>query len=266
MSELSAGSVAIIEAATGWRKDRVQIFELPEGKVIVKGHRPLRGPWMHRILNVIAKLLRVPMAQAVPVHGGARSQEVELRRLAALQAAGAPVPKVLHVAPDYFVMNYLGSTHLAGQLSGHGFAAYELWREAARQIVQVHAQGQYLSQCFGRNVIVDQSQTVAVFAGLIDFEDDPAAVMSVQDAQVRDWLIFLQSTIYPLSAPDDVLHEALKAIFMQERAEIRFAFFEQARKLAWLRYLPSQRKPWGKDTVSVQAASKAMHRLVKSSV
>jgi tRNA A-37 threonylcarbamoyl transferase component Bud32 len=264
MSQLSDSSIAQIEAATVWRDKRVQVFDLPEGKVIVKGHRPLRSPWMHRILNVLAMFLRVPMMQAVPVYGGARSQEVELRRLAALAAAGAPVPRVLHVGQDYFVMSYLGASHLAGQLKGRGFAAFALWREAAEQIVKVHAGGQYLSQCFGRNVIVDRSAPEPVFAGLIDFEDDPADVMSVQDAQVRDWLIFLQSTIYLLSAPPQLLHDALRDIFQQERADVRLAFFQQARKLAWLRHLPTQRKPWGKDTVSIQAAAAAMHRLLPS--
>jgi tRNA A-37 threonylcarbamoyl transferase component Bud32 len=262
MSQLSDSSIALIEAATVWREKRVQVFDLPEGKVIVKGHRPLRGPWMHRILNVLAKLLRVPMMQAVPVYGGARSQEVELRRLAALAAAGAPVPKVLHVGQDYFVMSYLGASNLAGQLSGRGFAAFALWREAAEQIVKVHAGGQYLSQCFGRNVIVDQSAPEPIFAGLIDFEDDPVDVMSVQEAQVRDWLIFLQSTVYVLNAPPDVLKTSLRELFSKESSELRQALLQSCRKLVWLRHLPRSRKPWGKDTVMIPAAAQAMHDLL----
>lgn len=268
MSLLSASSVALIEASQGaksWREQRVQVFDMPEGRVIVKGHRPLRSPWMHRLLNVIASLVRVPMMKAVPVYGGARSQAVEIKRLNALGQAGLRVPQVMHIAPDYFVMNYLGTSHLAGQLSGHGFAAFDLWRECAEQIVRVHAQDQYLSQCFGRNMIVDDTTSPPVFAGMIDFEDDPADVMSVLDAQVRDWLIFLQSSIYSLDAPQDALHQSLQAIFKQERPDIRQAFFEQARKLAWLRHLPQQRKPWGKDTVSIQAAAAAIHRLLANS-
>ncbi len=261
MSKLSVGSIATIEAASGWRAHRVQIFDLPEGKLIVKGHRPMRSPWMHRILNVIARLLRVPMMKAVPVYGGARSQEVEVRRLHALADCGLPVPKIVHAARDYFVMTYLGSSHLTDQLNGRGFAAFDLWKSAAEEIVRVHAKGQYLSQCFGRNMIIDRDGAAPVFAGVIDFEDDPADVMSVQDAQVRDWLIYLQSTIYTLEAPPDVLDAALTQLFSQEQPQIRQAFLHQASKLAWLRFLPTRRKPWGKDTISVQAAAQAIHRV-----
>lgn len=260
-SQLSADSVAQIESASGWRANRVQVFDLPEGKVIVKGHRPLRGPWRHRLLNALATLFRVPMMRAVPVHGGAKSQEVELRRLASLQAAALPVPRVLHVAPEYFVMSYLGKSHLAGVLSGQGFAAYSLWRTVAEQVVRVHAADQYLSQCFGRNMIVDRSQGDR-FAGMIDFEDDPLEVMSLREAQVRDWLVFLQSTVYALNAPPNVLKMALRELFSEESPELREALLESCRKLVWLRHLPRSRSPWGKDTVMIQAAAQAMHDLL----
>lgn len=261
MSELSAASVAKIEASDVWRAKRVEVFDLPEGKVIVKGHRPLRGPWRHRILNALATLFRAPMMKAVPVHGGARSQEVELARLAQLQAAGQPVPRVMHVAPDYFVMNYLGSSHLAGVLSGQGFAAYALWRTVAEQIVQVHAAGQYLSQCFGRNMIVDRTQGIR-FAGMIDFEDDPLEVLSLQQAQVRDWLVFLQSTVWALNAPPTVLRTALQELLGKESPALREAVLQSAHQLRWLRHFPRSRKPWGKDTVMIQAAAQAMHELL----
>jgi tRNA A-37 threonylcarbamoyl transferase component Bud32 len=259
MSELSQESIAQIETAQGWRANRVEVFDLPEGKVIVKGHRPLRGPWRHRVLNGLAALFRVPMMKAVPVHGGAQSQEVELRRIAALQAAGQPVPRVMHVAPDYFVMNFLGKSHLAGVLSGQGFAAYSIWRMVAEQVVRVHASGQYLSQCFGRNMIVDRSSGESRFAGMIDFEDDPLEVMSLQEAQVRDWLVFLQSTVYVLNAPPSVLKAVLTELFSKESPELRLALLQNCRKLLWLRHLPRSRKPWGKDTVMIQAAAQAMH-------
>jgi tRNA A-37 threonylcarbamoyl transferase component Bud32 len=262
-SELSTASIAQIEVASGWRVHRVEVFDLPEGKVIVKGHRPLRGPWRHRVLNLLAALFRAPMMKAVPVHGGAQSQEVELRRLAALKAAGQPVPRVLHVAPDYFVMNFLGKSHLAGVLSSQGFAAYDLWRTAAEQIVQVHAAGQYLSQCFGRNIIVDQASSDLRFAGMIDFEDDPLEVMSLQEAQVRDWLVFLQSTVYLLNAPPDALSAGLQELFSKESRQLRQALLQGCRKLVWLRHLPRSRNPWGKDTVMLQAAAQAMHGLLR---
>ncbi len=266
---LSTGSIAKIEDATGWRKDRVQIFDLPEGKMIVKGQRPKRGPWRHRLLWLIGRLVGVGAMKPVPVPGGQASQEVELARLKAMADAAILVPEVMHIAPEYFVMRYLGGSDLAAQLRGQGFDAFELWKSALLQIVLVHDAGQYLSQCFARNIIVGQQESNQYIAGMIDFEDDPTMVMTQLEAQVRDWLIFLQSTVYSLAAPVDVLQAALTELLDRERSDVREALFEQCRRLAWLRYLPTSRKPWGKDLVSTQAAMQAMYlqlmmrRLVK---
>lgn len=117
---LSARSIEIIESSPGWRRHRIEFFDLPEGRMVVKGQRPARGPWAHRVLNGIAALAGVPCLKAVPVHGGQKAQDVEVRRLRALAAVGVRVPKVLHVAQDYFVMENMGSTNLVCQLAEGG--------------------------------------------------------------------------------------------------------------------------------------------------
>ena len=99
------------------------------------------------------------------------------------------MPEVHHVAGDYFVMSYLGSNDLARALREQGSGAYGLWMAAMEHLLLVHARGQYLSQCFARNIIVSDD-----FRGMIDFEDDPLEVMTLEQAQARDWLIFLQSS------------------------------------------------------------------------
>jgi hypothetical protein len=256
---LSASSIARIENATGWRKNRVQIFDLPEGKVIVKGQRPQRSPWRYRLLKMIGLLVGVPSMKPVPVPGGKASQDIELARLKAMADAAILVPEVMHVAPDYFVMRYLGESDLAGQLRGSGFGAFELWKSALLHIIQVHDAGQYLSQGFARNIIVGLQDSAPYIAGVIDFEDDPIVVMTALEAQVRDWLTFLQSSIYTLAAPSDVLQAALTELLDRERSDVREALFEQCRKLAWLRFLPKSRQHWGKDLVSTQAAMQVMY-------
>ena len=252
---MSPSSVATIDAATGWRQSRVEIFDLPEGQVLVKGQRAPRSLWPHRVLNWFAKLARVPYIKAVPVHGGARSQDIELRRLAALAAAGVPVPAVRHVAPDYFVMDYLGHKDLAVTLREQGMAAFGLWRAGLEQLLLVHARGQYLSQCFARNMIVSDK-----FDGLIDFEDDPLEVMTLVQAQARDWLIYLQSTLVNLAAEPSLLDDALCQVLQQESAGVRAVLRHAAGRLAWLRWLPTSRHVWGKDFVSLQAVAAALHR------
>lgn len=248
-----------IAASPGWRAHRVEVFDTSIGRVIAKGQRPLRSPTRHRVLNAIARLVGVPFLGAVPVHGGAQAQAVEIRRLQALHEAGVPVPRVLHVAHDHFIMGWLGASHLAQLLSERHPQAFALWREGGQALVRVHAAGQYLSQCFGRNLIVDDREGTPRFAGMIDFEDDPLEVMSLPEAQVRDWMIYLQSTLWDLDVPIDALDAALDALMAAERPEVRGLFAAACRRLGWLRCLPTSRR-WGRDTMAVQAVAAAAHR------
>lgn len=248
-----------IAASPGWRAQRVEVFDTSIGRVIAKGQRPLRSPTRHRVLNAIARLVGVPFLGAVPVHGGAQAQAVEIRRLQALHEAGLPVPRVLHVAHDHFIMSWLGASHLAQQLSDRHPLAFELWREGGEALVRAHAAGQYLSQCFGRNMIVDERDGVPRLAGMIDFEDDPLEVMSLPEAQVRDWMIYLQSTLWDLREPTDRVDAALDALLAAERPEVRGLFAAACQRLGWLRWLPTSRR-WGRDTIAVQAVAAAAHR------
>lgn len=252
---ISLTSVARIEASTVWRDKRVELMDLPEGRMLVKGQRALRSPWPHRVLNMFAKMAGVPYLKAVPVHGGARSQAIEIERLQVLRRAGLAVPEVQHVASDYFVMSYLGSNDLARALREQGAGACGLWMAAMEHLLLVHARGQYLSQCFARNVIVSDG-----FRGMIDFEDDPLEVMTLEQAQARDWLVFLQSSLWNLALEPARLDAALQQILSRESAPVRKVLAHAARRLSWLRHLPTNRRIWGKDFVSLQAVGAAMYR------
>lgn len=252
---MSAASIARIEASPIWRTQRVEVFDLPEGRVLVKGQRATRSPWPHRVLNTLAWLVGVPYMKAVPVHGAARSQEIEVMRLRALHGAGLPVPDVLHVAPDYLVMSYLGARDLALTLREQGMQAWDLWLAGMEQLLRVHAQGQYLSQCFARNIIVSDR-----FHGLIDFEDDPLEVMLLVEAQARDWLIYLQSTLFNLGPDPARLEATLHQVLDRESEPVRAVLRHASGRLGWLRWLPTNRKHWGKDFVSLQAVGAALHR------
>jgi len=256
---LSLSEQERIAASSGWRAHRVEVFDTAAGRVIAKGHRPLRSPARHRALNFVARLVGVPFLRAVPVHGGAQSQAVEISRLRALRAAGAPVPEVLHVAPDHFVMRWLGANQLANLLHQRHPAAFDLWLQGARALVSVHAASQYLSQCFGRNMIVDDRAEPPRFAGMIDFEDNPLEVMTLPEAQVRDWLIYLQSTLWDLHVPTARLDAALDELMQAERPEVRALFLAVCARLSWLRCLPERRK-FGRDIIAVQAVAAAAYR------
>jgi hypothetical protein len=256
---LSPQDVERITRSRGWRERRIEVFDTAAGKVLAKGQRPERHPALYRLLNLAARLTGAPFLKAVPMHGGARAQQVEVARLRALHEAGARVPRVLHVAPDHFVMQWLGDEHLGLLLqAGHPHAA-ALWREAGDALVRLHAHGQYLSQGFARNLIVDTAGEPPRLAGAIDFEDDPLQVMSLPEAQVRDWLAFLQSTLWMLSLPSEQADAQLDAWLRLESDGVREQFRRAARKLGWLRHLPRWRR-FGRDTVALQTAAAAAHR------
>ncbi|WP_180683306.1 hypothetical protein [Tepidicella baoligensis] len=252
---LSARSLEIIKASQGWRRNRVEHFELPEGRVVVKGQRPLRGPWAHRLLNGIATLAGVACLKAVPVHGGALAQKVEVRRLQDLSAAGVRVPRLWHVAEDFIVMEDLGQNNLIRLIDQGGEAARVAWQRCAHYLLEVHRAGQYLSQCFARNIMVLPHEI-----GAIDFEDDPLEVMSLPDAQARDWLIFLQSSLWALDAPPSWVDAQLDAWLGQETPEVQRALGAAIKRLAWLRHLSDNRKLWGRDGISARATAAFLYR------
>ena len=100
VAALLPADLARIAQSPGWRAHRVEVMDTAAGKVLVKGQRPARASTLYRALNAAARLIGAPLLQAVPMHGGAKAQQTEVARLQALHGAGAPVPRVLHVAPD----------------------------------------------------------------------------------------------------------------------------------------------------------------------
>ena len=257
---LTAQDLDRFARSPGWRATRLEVFDSAAGTVIVKGQRAPRHPARYHVLNLLARGVGLPLLKAAPMHGGTRAQAVEIDRLAQLRAAGTRVPEVLHVAPDHFVMQWLGRAHLGDVLqAGHPRAA-ALWREAGDELVRLHRAGQYLSQGFARNMIVtDEAGDTPRLAGLIDFEDDPLQVMGLADAQVRDWLAFLHSTLWILPLAPSEVDTCIDAWLDAESPAVRAGFAQACRRLAWLRVLPRQRR-FGRDTVALQAAAAAAHR------
>lgn len=251
-----------IAQAPGWQGGHVTVVDVSLGQVVVKGRRQARGSARHRALNLAAHLLGVPYMKAAPAHGGARGQAVELARLRALRAAGARVPAVLHVAHEYFVMQWLGDEHLAALLHARQPQAVSLWREAARALVRVHAAGQYLSQAFARNIVVDTAIQPLRLGGMIDFEDDPLEVMSLPEAQLRDWLAYLHSTLWMLPLPVAEVDACLDDWLAAESADTRRLFLHASRRLGWLRHLPASRR-LGRDTLALQVTAAAAHRYAR---
>ncbi|MCG9040009.1 hypothetical protein [Laribacter hongkongensis] len=197
-----------------------------------------------------------PAFRPPPQWGDARGQQVELNRLRTLAEAGLPVPAIHHIAADWFAMQRVGQHSLESMLQHGPLPADTYWREGLGLLHAVHRQDQYLSQAFARNLIWHDDRLY-----LIDFDDDPAERLTVPQAQARDWLLYLLSCARHLSQPPQQTARQLHDMLATEPSSVRTALHAVARRLAWLRWLPSQRRPWGRDIVELQAAGAVLHEL-----
>jgi len=242
-----------IRSSPGWRRSRVELFhDTSVGSVIVKGQRAQRPAWRYRLLNGLARLIQLPLLKAAPAHGGARAQRIELDRLRLLAAAGVPVPQVLHAEDEFFVQSWLGETRL-DQLLRRGDALV-WWQRGMRALVDLHARDQYLSQAFARNFIA-RGDALA----MIDFEDDPLEVMTLEQAQARDWLAFAHASALAfrkrLPAPHAECIALLRAELAHEHAAVRQLVSDAARRLRWVQRLPAgDGRGWRRHLAILHAA------------
>ncbi|HEY2256814.1 MAG TPA: hypothetical protein VGI11_14335, partial [Variovorax sp.] len=135
-------------------------------------------------------------------------------------------------------------------------ALLSTWREGLAAIARVHARGLYLSQAFDRNLVLCPDGAV----GFIDFEDDPGDTLTLAECQVRDWLSYLHSTAMLVDAASP--HGAgahWHAVLADASDEVRARLALAARRMRWLRHLPSGRR-WGRDTQRVRAGARLLAR------
>jgi tRNA A-37 threonylcarbamoyl transferase component Bud32 len=226
-----------MRASQGWRQSRVEVFHgTSEGSVVAKGQRPPRRRARYHLLNGFAHLAGLPLLKAAPAYGGARAQQIEVDRLRRLAAAGVAVPRLLHVEEEFFVQSWLGDSRLDKLLKKP--AALDWWQRGLRTLVDVHARDQYLSQAFARNFIAVGDMLV-----MIDFEDDPLEVMTLDQAQARDWLAYLHASALAfgsrLPAPRAECIALLREQLARERQPVRALVADTARRLRWVQRLPA---------------------------
>jgi tRNA A-37 threonylcarbamoyl transferase component Bud32 len=250
---LSRSSIALIEASTVWRNQRVEMFDLPEGRVVVKGQRAARSALRFGILSALSRLTGSPLLRAVPAPGGRQAQDTEIRRLHTLAGAGVPVPQVLHVSDAYFVMTRIEGASISSQIVSSPPLASVAIERGLDGLCKLHARGQYLSQAFARNILEHEGQL-----WFIDFEDDPLQVMDLEDAQARDLLAFMLSAIWASRVEQPTLMTVWRAFCQRIDPLVQIRLRRAIKGLAFLRHLPTERKPWGRDVVTVQALAAFM--------
>lgn len=227
---------------------RVRRIERQDGIAILKRPRPAHGAWRYAVMRVAARISGMQTLLPVPAHGGAHAQAIEVRRLRELGAAGVRVPAVLDESAEGIVLQFVGDRELVAQFKLDATSGFAAWQRGLDAIADVHARGQYLSQAFARNMLLHDGRI-----WFIDFEDDPLETMSLVQAQARDWLAYLHSSIWLLAAPRAALLDAWAATMREMSEPVAHTLRDEMRRLFWLRHLPARRRPWGRDVLSLQA-------------
>lgn len=246
-------TLRFIDAAYWAQHSRNLQLQTPQGPIMVKGQRPARTQTLFWALDFISKVFFSAIIRPVPAYGGARSQDIEIRRLYELRAAGLPVPKVEHVAKDYLLLQTLEGRPLDSFVSNVGIESKEIFETGLTEIRNLHSAGQYLSQGFARNILVVEKKL-----WFIDFEDDPLEVLTLKQAQARDYFLYLLSLVWLNRAMFVAWQDSWQQFRKTLDPEIYTLLEDVFRKIAWMRHLPQKRKPLGRDLLQLQALAQFM--------
>jgi tRNA A-37 threonylcarbamoyl transferase component Bud32 len=141
------------------------------------------------LLRVATLLLPWPMLRATATSGDATSVREEAERLQRWRLAGLPVPEVLEATDAYLVTADAGiSLRRWLQLETDPARRVDAVKKAARALGQLHRLGLCHGRPFLKDIVYDGRSV-----SFVDLEEDPARVMLVLTAQVRDVMLFVMS-------------------------------------------------------------------------
>lgn len=210
----------------------VQQFKLGGRTAWLKRYDPdnwLR-PSLVRVWNALASRLDLMALRSPPRYSGEQAKNIELRRLEALRACGAPVPRILGEGPRSLILSDMGPTlaHRLKRLKSANDADI-LVRQTAQAIGKLHRHGGYLGQAFARNITVGDTGV-----GFIDFEEDPSEIMSLAQAQARDWVIFTTGVGPYFTDRMDVLSDLIRDQASQAEPQVAREVHRIASRLGFL--------------------------------
>lgn len=242
---------------------RVFSFECGGKKYIIKQQQSPRSKIGYKILTFFSKLFFIPILQGIHIPGGKPTQDMEVKRLAALHKAGITVPEILYECEYYIILSHLGDTNFENLLKNPGQHTVQYyWEQVLDGILKTHAQGAYLSQAFMRNIIGTEDKIA-----FVDFEDDPGSVMSVAQAQARDWLLCMHSSSRLLHIDLKVQARILLTYLQQDSVEVQNIVLSYAPKIALLRFLFARNKSYrNRDLQSLNMFIQLMHELSHQTV
>ncbi|MDQ3511785.1 MAG: serine/threonine protein phosphatase [Pseudomonadota bacterium] len=184
-------------------------------------------------LSLVVRRLDVLSLQPPPRHLGDDARATEQRRIGELRELQVRVPSVLGHGNGFLVLSDLGETLSVRLRRSEPREAERLFSEVAQAIVRVHADGGYLGQPLARNIAVSPDGEI----GFLDFEEDPGEVMTLQQAQVRDWLIFVAGAARHLPCDEVRMGELIGRVLREAQPEVRSMLAASTARLDFLRSL-----------------------------
>jgi tRNA A-37 threonylcarbamoyl transferase component Bud32 len=169
-------------------------------------------------LRFVADRLHLPALRPPPHRAGGAALEVEARRLSELEAQQVNVPKVIGQARDTLVLSDTGDSLNARlrQVRNDPALLDAMVSAALAAIADGHRKGAYFGQPVPRNMTWAEGKV-----GFLDFEEDPLEVMSLQQAQARDWLMFGYGVAGFYDDRPDALAALMREAMRGEEDEVR---------------------------------------------
>lgn len=206
------------------------------------------------LLGVVVRWLDIAALRPPPRGDAGHMRQTELRRIRQLHSEQVRVPQVLGEGEGYLLLSDLGET-LSEQLRrAQPEVAEQLLSAAVRAIARVHRRGAYLGQPLARNITVDSEGQI----GFLDFEEDPGEVMTLSQAQTRDWLIFCAGAARHLPFDEQRMGELIAEGLREESDEVLLGLDYSVHRLRFLppltRWLGRRAAGLGKALIGLRQA------------
>ena len=223
----------------------------------LKKSAPARGVFRYHALNLFSKILRTPILKAVPQLGGQTALKTEIQRIEQLKSGGIMVPEICATASDWILIKDLGTSIIDDMKTNRSDQKRmrKLFSICLSSIKKAHLSGQYMSQCFVRNMLMINEDKGEV--GFIDFEDDPLSVLSLKQAQARDLMLFINSTARFFVKDSEYFKKEIHGFLDGHNPEVIAHIKSTNKSLLWITKLPFQ-KTLGHDYQKLKIGIVAM--------
>jgi hypothetical protein len=220
--------------------ERIEKISTLKGVYWLKKAAPARGVFRYFALNLFSFILRTPLLKAVPQKGGQIALDTEVSRIETLMKHEIKVPKIIAKDKGWILLEDLGDSIIEEMKANR--TNIELIRKnfeiCLSGIKKLHMKGQYLSQGFARNLLkIKNSDEI----GFIDFEDDPLDVLTLDQAQARDLLLFVNSTARFFVKDKQFFNQQIKEFLNGHQQQVVECIKKTNQKLMWITKIPFQK-------------------------